>query len=121
MSTGEDKKEASVVVDNNSEEKSVATEFEEDFRYTQHIDCYQAMTHAFECATPSNQVKQLYMYGQLDSCSAPWKDFFRCFRAKLMKPHEAREYVQGTSLDPLRPVYQADVWELKDKPSWKNN
>ena len=106
---------------------------------TRHINCWDAMDLAFDCASrflnnfnisifkklncffclaPGNQLTTYYRQGVLDNCRGIYKDLAKCWRAKLMTTPKADEFLKGSSLDITVPPYKTDVWIEKTTPGW---
>ena len=38
---------------------------------------------------PAHQMKQYYVYGEIDPCEIEWDDLMLCLKTKLKKPEES--------------------------------
>jgi len=81
--------------------------------------CVAIFDQFWHCLSPGNQLRNYYMDGELDDCPTHFSDWTVCLKAQLVFDEKRkREIMQSTTA--MRPKPINDIWELKEKPSWRD-
>ncbi|EDQ85164.1 uncharacterized protein MONBRDRAFT_12141 [Monosiga brevicollis MX1] len=73
------------------------------------------------CTTPSHQIKNYYIYGEVDPCLWQWEDLKLCLKLKLERPEAAARKWEARQQEKLQnetPLVSAvgTVWEARTEP-----
>lgn len=84
------------------------------------MSCRQAFDQAYECQSMGGQLRSVYRYGGIRSCSHLWDDFWFCMRVKSssgpVKDEMVREHYRKKELDKYagKPNSE-DVWRSREE------
>ena len=81
--------------------------------------CTETFSDMWTCASPAGQLGSIYRHGIWANCAEIWIDWRRCLYAKVCAEDKQKEIYESL-VRTQKKTYSHDVWDLKSKPSWKN-